>query len=123
MGERRPGGGMPQTDPILPGQVRSQDNVMMMQLVRMEACVPVGSKITRWPNLSMALGRIGQARRSDRTRSAARPASRIFAILPPFPPLDADPEPCIVRNRVRLGGERKEREHADRRRADPSLER
>ena len=46
MGEQRPGGGMPQPDPILPGQVRSQDNVTMMQLARIEACVPVAPKIT-----------------------------------------------------------------------------
>jgi len=50
----------------------SQDNVMMMQPVRIEASVAVAPKITRWPNPSMALGRIGQARRSDRTRSAGR---------------------------------------------------
>src|SRR5262245_4102672 len=63
---------MPQTDPILPGQGTSQDNVMMMEPVRIESSVPVVPKITRWPNPSMVLGRIGQARRSDRTRSAAR---------------------------------------------------
>src|SRR5262245_54090716 len=64
---------MPQTDPILPGQSKSQDNVMMMEPVRIESSVPVVPRITRWPNPSMVLGRIGQARRSDRTRPAARP--------------------------------------------------
>ena len=42
--EERPGGGMPQTEPILPGIGTSQENVMMMEPVRIEASVPVASQ-------------------------------------------------------------------------------
>ena len=74
--EERPGGGMPQSDPILSGQVRSQDNVMMMQLVRIETCVQVAPQDSvmaksfdgAWEN------RAGKAFRQDPASRAGKTA-------------------------------------------------
>jgi hypothetical protein len=81
--KQRRGGGLPKTDPILPGQLRYQENVMMMEPVRIEPSVPVASQDNAlaksfdgaWEN------RAGEA--SDRTRTAARQLSRRRFLLSP----------------------------------------